>query len=80
MLEFGYTTYAQEVNLPDPNGQLLEMACFKFEPPQGSTVADVLFTAHRIRVEAGEYAIENSHLADAIAELTERKVPRLETI
>ena len=56
------------------------MACFKFEPPQGSTVADVLFTAHRIRVEAGEYAIENSHLADAIAELTERKVPRLETI
>jgi glyoxalase family protein len=57
----------------DPNGQLLEMACFKFTPPQGSTVADVLSTAHRIRLEAGDYAITDKHLADAIAELTSQK-------
>ncbi len=57
----------------NPNGQLLEMACFKFAPPEGYTVADVLSTAHRLRVAAGDYAINESHLADAIAELVERK-------
>jgi hypothetical protein len=58
----------------DPNGQLLEMACFKFVPPEGYTVADVLSTAHRLRVERGDYAIADNHLADAIAELSEKRV------
>ena len=62
----------------DPNGQLLEMACFKFVPPEGWTVAEVLSTAHRIRVAAGAYAIDYSHLADAIAELTRRRAPVIE--
>jgi hypothetical protein len=30
-------------------------------------------------VEAGDYAIADKHLADAIAELTERKAPAFET-
>ncbi len=64
----------------DPNGQLLEMACFKFTPPEGYTVADVLSLAHRLRVEAGDYAIADKHLADAIAELTERKAPALQPL
>ena len=59
----------------DPNGQLLDMACFKFAPTEGYTVADVLSTAHRMRVERGDYNISDEHLADAIAELTERKAP-----
>jgi hypothetical protein len=54
------------------------MACFKFEPPQGYTVADVLSLAHNLRVQAGDYAIEDKHLADAIAQLTERRIPKLE--
>jgi hypothetical protein len=58
----------------DPNGQLLEMACFKFVPPEGHTYADVLGAAHRLRVEKGDYAIADTHLADAIAELTEQRV------
>ncbi len=62
----------------DPNGQLLEMACYKFVPPEGYTVADVLSTAHRLRVAAGAYAIDDSHLADAIAELTKRRAPAIE--
>jgi hypothetical protein len=37
-------------------------------------VADVLSTAHRIRVQSGDYNITDKHLADAIAELTEQKV------
>ena len=57
-----------------PNGQLLEMACFKFVPPEGHTYADVLSVAHRLRVQSGDYAIADKHLADAIAELTAQKV------
>ena len=57
----------------DPNGQLLEMACFKFVPPEGYTIADVLSTAHRLRLESGDYNIMDKHLADAIAELTGAK-------
>jgi glyoxalase family protein len=64
--------FMDSIYFRDPNGQLLEMACFKFSPPQGCTVADVLSTAHRLRVEAGDYAISDKHLADAIAELTEK--------
>lgn len=53
------------------------MACYKFVPPEGYSVADVLSLAHRLRVAAGDYAIQDSHIADAIAELTERRVPSL---
>jgi catechol-2,3-dioxygenase len=65
--------FMDSIYFRDPNGQLLEMACFKFTPPEGYTMADVLSTAHRLRVESGDYAIADKHLADAIAELTERK-------
>jgi catechol 2,3-dioxygenase-like lactoylglutathione lyase family enzyme len=62
----------------DPNGQLLEMACYKFVPPEGYTLADVLRRAHALRVAEGAYAIGDKHLADAIAELTEARNPSLE--
>ena len=65
--------FMDSIYFRDPNGQLLEMACFKFTPPEGYTMADVLSTAHRLRVENGDYAIADKHLADAIAELTARK-------
>jgi hypothetical protein len=65
----------------DPNGQLLEMACYKFVPPEGYSFVDVLATAHRLRVAAGAYNIQEDHLADAIAELAERKaVPITEVV
>ena len=57
----------------DPNGQLLEMACYKFVPPEGFTIADVLSLAHQLRVAAGAYAISDEHLADALAQLSERR-------
>jgi hypothetical protein len=63
----------------DPNGQLLELACFKFLPPEGYTYSDVLNAAHKLRVAAGAYAIGDEHLADAIAELTQRRAPRIES-
>ena len=70
--------FMNSIYFRDPNGQLLELACFKFEPPQGYTLADVLRAAHDLRVQAGDYAIEDKHLADAIAQLTERRMTRLQ--
>jgi len=69
--------FMDSIYFRDPNGQLLEMACFKFAPPEGCTYADVLSAAHRIRVAAGDYNIEDKHIADAIAELAEKKTPTL---
>ena len=66
--------FMDSIYFRDPNGQLLEMACFKFTPPEGHSYADVLSAAHRMRVEKGDYAISDNHLADAIAELTEKKI------
>ncbi len=65
--------FMDSIYFRDPNGQLLEMACYKFVPPEGYSVADVLATAHLLRVAAGAYNIQEAHLADAIAELTQRK-------
>src|SRR5713101_1120516 len=65
--------FMDSIYFRDPNGQLLEMACYKFVPPEGYSIAEVLATAHRLRVSAGAYSIQETHLADAIAELTQRK-------
>jgi hypothetical protein len=62
----------------DPLGLLLELACYKFEPPNGATHADVLREAHRIRLEKGAYNITDEHLADAIEILTGRKAATAE--
>lgn len=57
----------------DPLGQLMELACYKFDPPEGRTHADVLARAHKIRVEAGAKNIFDEHLADAITELVRER-------
>src|SRR5512140_64987 len=67
--------FMDSIYFRDPNGQLLEMACFKFVPPDGCSYADVLRLAHQLRVEAGDYAIDDHHLADALARLSERPAP-----
>ena len=56
----------------DPLGLLIELACYKFEPPAGFTHAQVLFAAHNIRVARGDKAIGEAPLADAIEALVER--------
>jgi len=72
--------FMDSIYFRDPNGQLLELACYKFVPPEGCTLADVLSAAHRLRVAAGDYNITEEHLADAIAELAERQAPVLEDL
>jgi hypothetical protein len=54
-------------------GLLIELASYRFEPPTGCTHADVMIEAHRIRVAAGDYNIAETHLADAIELLVERR-------
>jgi catechol 2,3-dioxygenase-like lactoylglutathione lyase family enzyme len=53
----------------DPLGQLLELACYKFEPPQGRTHAEVLAEAYRQRLARGAINIEAPDLAAAVAAL-----------
>jgi len=65
--------FMDSIYFRDPNGQRLELACYKFVPPEGSTVADVLASAHKIRVAAGDYNVTDAHLALAIEELCQRK-------
>lgn len=57
----------------EPLGQLIELACYKFEPPAGFTHADVLRRAHAIRVAQGALNIADAHLADAIEALVAQR-------
>jgi glyoxalase family protein len=61
--------FMDSIYFEDPCGLLVELACYKFEPPMGASHADVMIRAHRIRVAAGDHHILEIHLADAIEEL-----------
>jgi catechol 2,3-dioxygenase-like lactoylglutathione lyase family enzyme len=64
--------FMDSIYFDDPLGLLIELAAYRFEPPHGSTHAEVLLEAHRIRVERGDYNIAQEHLADAIEALVRR--------
>lgn len=61
--------FMDSIYFREPNGMLIELASYRFEPPLGYTHADVLHRAHLIRVAAGDDHIDTVHLADAIEEL-----------
>ena len=61
--------FMDSIYFEDPLGLLIELASYRFEPPFGFTHADVLLEAHKIRVERGDYNIDQVHLADAIEAL-----------
>ena len=69
--------FMDSIYFEDPLGLLIELASYRFEPPNGCTHADVLLEAHRIRVERGDYNIAREHVADAIEELVRRSRPTL---
>ncbi len=64
--------FMDSIYFQDPLGLLIELASYRFEPPDGHTHADVLLEAHKIRVERGDYNIAQEHLADAIEALVTR--------
>lgn len=65
--------FMDSIYFKDPLGLLIELACYRFEPPVGCTHADVMIRAHRIRVARGDYNIDRIHLADAIEELVNQR-------
>jgi catechol 2,3-dioxygenase-like lactoylglutathione lyase family enzyme len=64
--------FMDSIYFDDPLGLLIELASYRFEPPQGTTHTAVLLEAHRIRVERGDPNIDRVHLADAIETLVTR--------
>jgi catechol 2,3-dioxygenase-like lactoylglutathione lyase family enzyme len=61
--------FMDSIYFKEPMGLLIELASYKFTPPLGCTHAEVLMAAHRIRVERGDRAIAEIHVADAIEAL-----------
>jgi len=64
------------IYLHDPNGIKVELACYKFETPEGLRAAEVLCKAFALRVERGDHHITDEHVADAIEALMATR-PRL---
>ncbi len=64
--------FMDSIDFEEPLGLLIELASYRFEPPHGFTHAEVLLEAHRIRVERGDYNIDQVHLADAIEAMVRR--------
>lgn len=69
--------FMDSIYFKDPLGLLIELACYRFEPPQGCSHADVMIEAHRDRVARGDYNIREIHLANAIETLVRRTRPSL---
>lgn len=61
--------FMNSIYLHDPNGLKVELACYKFETPEGFRDADVLKLAFQLRMDRGDHHITDEHLADAIEQL-----------
>lgn len=58
--------FMQSIYFKDPLGLTIELAYYCFTPPEGHRIADVMIAAHRIRVAAGAYNIQQTHIAAAL--------------
>ena len=65
--------FMDSIYFKDPLGLLIELACYRFEPPMGCSHADVMIEAHRRRGAQGDHHIAEVHLADAIEALVARR-------
>lgn len=65
--------FMDSIYFKDPLGFLIELASYRFQPPEGYRISDVMIEAHRIRVSRGDYNIDQVHLADAIEALIARR-------
>lgn len=64
--------FMHSIYFKDPLGLLIELACYTFIPPRGSSHAEVMLEAHKLRVARGDKAIGREHLADASVAIVER--------
>lgn len=61
--------FMHSIYFRDPLGQLLELACYKFQALRGFSEPDVLHAAHNIRVAAGDTSIDDKHIAEALTKI-----------
>jgi glyoxalase family protein len=71
--------FMDSIYFRDPMGTLIELASYRFEPPEGMRHADVLMEAHRVRVARGDPAITRAHVADALENLITSRRESLST-
>ena len=64
--------FMDSIYFRDPLGLRIEIASYRFEPPEGFRHSDVMIEAHRARVARGGHHIDKAHLADAIELLVSR--------
>lgn len=64
--------FMDSIYFRDPLGFLIELASYRFEPPEGVSHGEVMLEAHKLRVARGDYNIQEVHLADAIEALVLR--------
>ena len=64
--------FMHSIYFKDPLGLLIELACYTFIPPRGSSHAEVMLEAHKLRVARGDKAIGREYLADASVMIVER--------
>lgn len=62
--------FMDSIYFRDPLGLRIELASYRFLPPEGCSIADVMIIAHRIRVRDAAFAIEMTHIAEALETLT----------
>lgn len=62
--------FMDSIYFRDPLGLLIELASYRFRPPAGVSMGEVMLEAHKLRVARGDYNIQEVHLADAIENLT----------
>lgn len=73
--EAGYSVAVRDRGFMDslyfrePLGHMIELACYKFEPPEGISLAAVMALAFEKRKARGAVAIENQDWQAAMAEL-----------
>ncbi len=65
--------FMDSIYFRDPLGLLVELAAYRFFPPEGVSHGEVLYEAHKIRVARGDYNITEAHLADAIEDIVRRR-------
>ena len=53
----------------EPLGLLIELSCYKFEPPFGHSYSNVLQKAHDLRIRRGALNIQDQDVSLAIREL-----------
>ena len=63
----------ESIYFRDPLGLLIELAYYKFTVPEGYRIADIMISAHRIRVCEGAENIDQVHVSQAIREITKRR-------